>query len=140
MFMGKRFIVYGLIGWCAEVFWTGLGSLMKGDVKLSAFTYIWMFPIYGLAVFLEYVHNKIRHMPVLLRGSIYMVIIFTIEYSTGSLLRLVLGVCPWDYSGSPLSINGIIRLDFIPVWFFAGLVFEKIHDTIDKIGVRLNLN
>jgi Predicted membrane protein len=138
--MGKRFIVYGLIGWCAEVFWTGLGSLMKGDVKLSAFTYIWMFPIYGLAVFLEYVHNKIRHMPVLLRGSIYMVIIFTIEYSTGSLLRLVLGVCPWDYSGSPLSINGIIRLDFIPVWFFAGLVFEKIHDTIDKIGVRLNLN
>lgn len=135
--MGKKYIFYGLIGWCTEVIWTGLGSLVKGDVTLSSFTSIWMFFIYGLAVFLEDVHNRIRHIPILIRGGIYTVIIFFIEYSTGWFLRLILGACPWDYSSSPYSINGIIRLDYAPVWFSAGLLFEKIHDWVEHILPRL---
>lgn len=136
--MGKKFLIYGLIGWCAEVFWTGLGSLMKGDVKLAAFTYIWMFPIYGMAVFLEAVHDRIRELPTIIRGSIYTILIFAAEYITGMLLKLLIGVCPWDYSGNILSINGVIRLDFIPVWFFAGLIFERIHDKMNMIFLQLS--
>jgi uncharacterized membrane protein len=136
--MGKKFLIYGLIGWCAEVFWTGLGSLMKGDVKLAAFTYIWMFPIYGMAVFLEDVHDRIRELPTIIRGSIYTILIFAVEYITGMLLKLLIGVCPWDYSGNILSINGVIRLDFIPVWFFAGLIFERIHDKMNMIFLQLS--
>jgi uncharacterized membrane protein len=136
--MGKKFLIYGLIGWCAEVFWTGLGSLMKGDVKLAAFTYIWMFPIYGMAVFLEDVHDRIRELPTIIRGSIYTILIFAVEYITGMLLKLLIGVCPWDYSGNILSINGVIRLDFIPVWFFAGLIFERIHDKMNMIFIQLS--
>ena len=60
--MGKRFIIYGLLGFCMEVLWTGFGSLLKGDIKLTASTYVWMFFIYGLAVFLEPIHNRIRHL------------------------------------------------------------------------------
>ena len=129
--MGKKFIIYGLIGWCAEVFWTGLGSLMKGDVLLSSFTSIWMFPIYGMAIFVEPLHNKIRGLPFIVRGSIYTIVFFSIEYTTGMFLKLILGASPWDYSGSPLSINGVIRLDFIPIWFSAGIIFEKIHDLLE---------
>lgn len=135
--MGKKFIFYGLIGWCIEVIWTGLGSLIKGDVTLTSRTYIWMFFIYGLAVFLERVHDRIRHAPILIRGGIYTLLIFFIEYSTGWFLRLVLGACPWDYSNSAYSINGIIRLDYAPAWFFAGLLFEKIHDWLDIMLPRL---
>jgi uncharacterized membrane protein len=136
--MGKKFLIYGLIGWCAEVFWTGLGSLMKGDVKLAAFTYIWMFPIYGMAVFLESVHDRLRELPIIIRGSIYTILIFAVEYITGMLLKFLIGVCPWDYSGNILSINGVIRLDFIPVWFFAGLIFERIHDKMNIIFIQLS--
>jgi uncharacterized membrane protein len=135
--MRKRFVIYGLIGWCTEVIWTGLGSLVKGDVTLSSFTSIWMFFIYGLAVFLEKVHHRIRHMNTVLRGGIYMIIIFSIEYSTGLILRILIGECPWDYSSSPFSVNGIIRLDYSPVWFAAGLIFERIHDNLDRIMLRL---
>lgn len=136
--MGKRFIFYGLIGWCTEVIWTGLGSLVKGDVTLYSFTSIWMFFIYGLAVFLERVHDRIRNISILIRGGVYTILIFVIEYSTGSLLRLILGTCPWDYSSCIYSINGIIRLDYAPAWFCAGLIFEKIHDWLDAILIRLH--
>ncbi len=56
--MMKRFLVYGLVGLCAEIFWTGIGSLLQGDIRLSGFTYIWMFPIYGLTVFLNHCNIK----------------------------------------------------------------------------------
>lgn len=134
--MLKRFIIYGLLGWCIEVFWTGMGSLFTGDVKLTSTTYIWMFFIYGLAVLLEPIHNSIRSWPIALRGGIYTVVIFAIEYSTGLLLRILIGVCPWDYSSSPFSISGIIRLDYAPAWFAAGLLFERAHDSLTSETMR----
>ena len=33
---------------------------------------------------------------------------------------------PWDYSGVPHQYKGVIRLDYLPVWFLTGLFFEKI--------------
>jgi uncharacterized membrane protein len=134
-FMGKRFIFYGLLGLCMEVCWTGMGALFKGDMKLSAFTYIWMLPIYGLGVFLEVVHDKMRNMPIVLRGGIYAILIFFVEYSSGMLLRKMIGVCPWDYSGSAFSVNGVIRLDYFPVWFLVGLIYERIHDALDRMCI-----
>lgn len=131
--MKKRFIIYGFIGFCAEVLWTGFGSMMRGDVKLSAWTYIWMFPIYGMAVFLEPIHDRIRHLSFIIRGGVYMVLIFLVEFISGLLLRQIIGVCPWNYTGKPLTIYGIITLTYIPVWFAAGLIFERIHDTIIRI-------
>lgn len=131
--MLKRFVIYGLAGWCLEVFWTGLGALFTGDVKLSGHTTIWMFFIYGLAVFLEPVHNILREKSVILRGGVYVILIFIIEYSTGFFLKMLIGICPWDYSNSPFSVNGIIRIDYAPVWFAAGMLFEKLHDALVKI-------
>lgn len=131
--MKKRFVIYGLVGWCIEVFWTGLGSLFAHNVKLEGRTYMWMFFIYGLAIFLEPVHDRIRNLPVIIRGGVYTILIFLIEYSTGLFLRLVLGICPWDYSNSIYSISGLIRLDYAPAWFVAGLLFEKLHNLLMKI-------
>lgn len=128
--MIRRYVLYGLAGWCTEIIWTGIGSMLSGDVKLVGRTYIWMFYIYGLAIFLEPVHDRIRSWPLLLRGGVYTVLIFAIEYSTGFALRKILGVCPWDYSSSRFSVNGLIRLDYAPTWFTAGLLFEKYHDLL----------
>lgn len=132
--MWKRFVVYGLLGWCMEVFWTGLGSLISGDVRLVGETCIWMFPIYGLAIFLEPIHDFIRSYPAIIRGGIYTVLIYLAEYSTGFLLKVIIGVCPWRYTDS-LSVNGLITLYFIPVWFTVGLLFEKIHDLLLRVKI-----
>ncbi|MCT4562831.1 MAG: putative ABC transporter permease [Maledivibacter sp.] len=134
-----RFVIYGLFGWCMEVFWTGLGSFLKGDIKLTGQTYIWMFFIYGLAIFFEPIHQRIGGLNFILRGGIYTVLIFTVEYCTGWILRRVLGICPWDYSNSNFSVNGLIRLDYTPVWFIAGLLFEKVHYGLETIGRVFNI-
>lgn len=56
-------------------------------------------------------------------GMLYMVLIFTAEYATGAWLK-ARGMCPWDYTGRSTNVNGLIRLDFAPLWFGTGLLFE----------------
>ncbi len=51
--------------------------------------------------------------------------IFAAELGSGSILRYF-HVCPWDYSKNPVNYQGLIRLDYAPVWFAVGLFFEKI--------------
>lgn len=136
IYMKRRFIIYGLTGWIAETLFTGLGSLIKGDLTMRSWTYIWMFPIYGLMLLLEPVHDRIRDLPVVSRGGVYTMIIFGIEYTTGRILRALIGKCPWNYTG-PYAIDGLITLSFIPVWFVGGLIFEKLHDFL--IGKRVRV-
>jgi len=134
--MRRRFVVYGLIGWCMEIIWTGLQSLLQRDVKLVGKTSIWMFPIYGLTVFLEPLCVKLKQRHIAFRGGVYTVCIFIIEYATGSLLKKLLGVCPWDYGKRRFSVKGLIRLDYAPAWFVAGLIFESLYHFLVKSGIH----
>lgn len=133
--MKLRFLIYGLLGWTMEIFWTGLGSLLRGDIRLQGVSYLWMFPIYGLAVFLEPLHDRVRNFQWYWRGGFWVLVIFTVEAFTGSVLRFLTGTVPWDYSASSrYAVAGLIRLDYAPVWFLVGLVFERIHDFL-RTGV-----
>ena len=128
-----RFFIYGCFGLLMETVWTGFGSAVKGDKNLQCKTYLWMFPIYGLGIILEPAHELIRGFLWIYRGFIWAAIIFAIEYATGYILKITLGDCPWDYdkNGEVIaSVKGIIRLDFLPVWFCVGLIFERLHDFI----------
>jgi uncharacterized membrane protein len=126
MYMIIRFLIYGAIGWCMEIMWTGFHSLKNKDYKMTATTSIWMFFIYGMVVFFEPVCDVLAGLPILIRGGIYVLCIFGIEYLTGGFLKR-LGSCPWDYTGSKYSINGLIRLDYAPAWFLAGIIFEAVY-------------
>lgn len=109
-----------------EVFWTGFNSFLKKDMRLISTTSIWMFFIYGLACFFEPIYDLIMIFPVFIRGGIYVLCIFAAEYITGIVMKKF-NICPWDYSDAKYNIHGIIRLDYAPLWFFAGLLFEFIH-------------
>jgi len=123
--MLTRFLIYGAVGCLMEIFWTGMGSLLQKNYKLTANTSIWMFFIYGMAAFMEPVIQLLQPYPVLIRGVIYAMCIFAVEYVTGMSLKRA-DLCPWDYSGTRYSIQGVIRLDYAPAWFGAGLVFERV--------------
>lgn len=122
---GKNFIICGLTGWCIEVAFTSAGALGKKDKKLMGQTSAWMFPIYGMAAGIGVVAPKIAHWPMLGRGLLYGTAIMTAEYITGSILS-AFDVCPWSYEGEKYAINGLVRLDYLPFWMAAGLLYEKL--------------
>ena len=122
--MRNRFIRCGMYGWCMEVLWTGLHSLVHHDPKLIGFSSLHMFPIYGLASLIGPLSGLLKKLNTFSRGLIYMVCIFAVEYTSGMYLKKR-ERCPWDYSDSPYHVNGVIRLDYAPIWFLTGLFFEK---------------
>ncbi|HIC94227.1 MAG TPA: hypothetical protein EYP09_08265 [Anaerolineae bacterium] len=132
-----RFIIYGALGWCGEIVWTATKGKLSGqqrDWKLRGTTYLWMFPIYGLLVLLyESAHDAVRAWPWPFRGITYMVGFWAAEYLAGWALKLLIGVCPWDYSRARWHVRGLIRLDYGPVWFLAGLGLEPVHELLVRL-------
>lgn len=121
----KNFAVCGLTGWCMEILYTALGSLRKKDFKLIGNTSVLMFPIYGMASLIGTLYPKLKKYPPFLRSGIYGVGILSFEYLSGSFLKKH-EMCPWDYSDAKFNINGLIRLDYLPLWMGAGMIFERI--------------
>lgn len=119
----SNFLRCGLVGWCMEIIFTALNSLRRRNLRLQGTTSIWMFPIYGCAALLAPVSRLLQSRSVWVRGLTYMTLIFSTEYLTGTLLQKH-SMCPWDYKRSRFHIKRIIRLDYAPCWFAAGLLFE----------------
>lgn len=133
--MIKRFFIYGIAGWSMEIVWTGLYSLTHGNASLEAYTSLWMLLIYGSAVFLEPLHDIIQNWNIFLRGLIWVVIIWGIEFTTGKILLSILHVYPWRYYGK-FAVEGLVRIDYAPAWFIAGMLFERIHRTLDRVTLK----
>lgn len=135
---GKNFLKCGVAGWCLEVLFTSTESILAHDWRLMGRTSLLMFPIYGMGALLAPIGGAVdRWLSVqpgetltsrdrmMRHGMLYMVLIFIMEYISGAWLK-ARGICPWDYTGRYSSINGLIRLDFAPLWFMTGLLFEQI--------------
>ena len=138
-----RFLIYGIIGWCAEIVWSAVTERVSGrqrDWRLLGHTYLWMLPIYGLAAPLyEPLHDAIRGQNILLRGLVYMTGIWVVEFATGWALRRATGKCPWDYSRLRGSVGrGLVALEYGPVWFAFGLLLEPVHDRLVWLTPYLN--
>lgn len=128
------FLVYGVFGWCTEIVWTAGSDAVEAalgrrrfDPRLAGKTYLWMFPIYGLGGLLfEAAHALVGELAWPLRGAIYTVGIFAVEYASGRLIQLLSGAIPWDYSDKRWNVHGLIRLDYAPAWFCFGLLLEQV--------------
>lgn len=128
-----------MIGWTMEILWTGLHAFRVRNLKLTGSSSLWMFPIYGSAAFLAPLMQKMRTIPLIRRGLVYMSCIFLGEYVSGRLLKLK-NMCPWDYSRTPYHLHGVIRLDYAPVWFLVGLLYEQtlLRNRPQKTGQMTN--
>lgn len=124
----KNFIKCGIFGWCLEIIFTALHSLRRRDMRLKGTTSLYMFPIYGAASLLLPLFHLMKGKPVIVRGLTYAGLILTGEYISGNYL-VKKDLCPWDYKNSKWNIKGIVRLDYLPFWTIAGLLFEKILTT-----------
>ena len=134
-----RFVVYGLVGWCAEVLFTGAHDFFRyRDPRLPSRSSVWMFPVYGLcAPLYEPLHDADRDLPLLVRALAYGLGFLGVEYASGTLLRAALGRAPWDYSFAKRHVHGLIRPDYFPIWAAAGIALERVHDALAGRGQDL---
>ena len=61
-----------------------------------------------------------------------MIIIVTIEFFSGCVLNLWLGLGVWNYSNMPFNILGQICLPFSIIWFFLSYIAIKLDDWLRK--------
>ena len=123
--MNHNFVKCGLIGCSMEIIYSSLCCFLdRGDLTLTGHTSLHMFPIYGLGALFAPIGKRLKGLNVFMRGGIYTCLIFSTEYVTGRFLK-DRHMCPWDYSQARYNVDGLIRLDFAPAWFFLGLLFER---------------
>ncbi len=122
------FLIYSFFGVGVEVFFTSIHDFIKyRDIAFKGRSYLWMFPIYGsLGLIIGPLYNAISGMPFLLRGFIYMAVIFAGEFIYGLFLKLVIKKCPWQYK-SKWAIMGVVKITYLPFWLIYGYIAELIY-------------
>lgn len=127
-----RFLIYGAVGWCVEILFTGVtAAVFEKDRSATGRTYLWMHPVYGLACLgLEGVHDLFSEATLSLRLAAYVLVIYAAEFASGWLLRRLLGRCPWDYGTRGINVLGLIRLDYAPAWLVAAFMFEPVSGAV----------
>ena len=79
----SNFFLCGSAGWCLEILWTGLHSLLAGQRTMNGKTSLLMFPIYGCAAVIAPLYARI----------------YTFLPGTALYVRfLSCGICQWKYS------------------------------------------
>lgn len=136
--MWIHFLIYGALGWCAEIIWTAVTRKISGRAtgwRLIGETSLWAFPLYGSLVFwFEPLHDALRQQFVMVRAIVYLVGAWIVEYIGGWLIWKISGDKPWDYAHSPGgNLNGLIRWNFSAVWPLVGLGLEFVQDNLPRL-------
>jgi uncharacterized membrane protein len=133
------FAAFGCIGITTEIFFTAIVDAITAvqqnepiNWRLLGTSYIWMFPIYGLAgIALPLIYGRLQKWPAALRWAFYGIAILAVEFVTGWVLDVTTGRCPWEYT-TGWHIMGYIRLDYYPLWVGFGIMIERIYLTLSK--------
>ena len=114
------FVIFGLAYGLIEILWRGYTS----------FSMIIVGGICGLIVGL--INEKFNY-SVLSQMVIGMVIVTVIEFVSGYVLNIKLGLEIWDYSNMKYNFMGQICPQFSMAWFFLSYVIIYIDDYIRKV-------
>ncbi|MCW5908682.1 MAG: hypothetical protein KIS94_12540 [Chitinophagales bacterium] len=132
-------IFFVCLGMTTEIFFTAFMALFTGKpvnnkplVALAGTTYVWMAFIYGLIpIIAHYLYEKVKTQPFYNRIGLYVILIYTVEFISGYILKVTTGSCPWEYK-TGWHIMGLIRLDFLPAWCFFAWMVERLYVFINN--------
>ncbi|XP_049511390.1 transmembrane protein 229B-like [Dermacentor silvarum] len=123
----SRLYLYALHGYFTEVTFTAVWDLLAtGNPELRGYSSIWSLAVYsfccmGMENIGSFLHSRAIPLPV--RALAYTCWIYAWEFTTGSVLR-VMGTCPWNYKHFRYNFSGLVTLEYAPLWFLCGLLFE----------------
>jgi len=127
------------LGMASEVFFTAMYAILvnkpidgKPLLALAGMTYVWMALIYALIPILGVLfYDKVKHFKLYWRLLLYVLIIYLVEFTSGAILQVITGSCPWEYKEG-CHILGLIRLDYFPAWVFFAWMVERLYVYVDK--------
>jgi len=117
------FITFGLVYVFLEVFYHSIVGDLTPQWKYLSFigyTSLWVFPIGAICGVILGMLNELKHVKDIrpsFQCIIGTILVLIIEYFSGYMLNMKLGLNIWDYSFLPLQINGQISLLFALLWF-----------------------
>ena len=106
----------------------GIEILYRGRTHIS------MLFVGGLCAVLIGMINEITpKMNIILQMFIGAVIVTIIEFFSGYIINIILGLNVWDYSNLMFNYKGQISLIFTVIWFFLSAPVIYIDDKLRKI-------
>lgn len=132
-------LIFACVGITTEVVFTSLSKVVNTfvaddaiDWALGGKTYLWMFLIYASIPFLFKLFNPlVAKFNLLTKALLAVGVIYIVEFSTGFLLEMITGSCPWKYT-TGMHLFGYIRLDYFPFWLVFALLIISIYQMLDK--------
>lgn len=120
--------IYGLLYMDAEIFWKAAKSL---SITLKGETSIHMFFIGGVSMYLVGLLNekKKRNLPITIQTIIGGTIITLIEFVSGYILNIILGMKLWTYDNS-YNLMHQVCLQYALLWTFLVPITIFIDDYI----------
>ena len=127
------------LGITTEVFFTAFMALFKNEpfcdkplISMTGHTYVWMSFIYALIPILGVLfHHNVAHWKFWARLPFYVVLLYAVEFTSGYLLKLITGSCPWEYK-TGWNVMGLIQLEFFPAWLVFVWMVERLYIFINN--------
>src|SRR3989338_3054874 len=123
-----KILFFALLGMGLENIWTGIYGFIKNrDVTLRGYSNVWVLPVYGIGAWaFGFFIGVLQNAAWWVRGLIYVVLIYAIDYLANFTIERWTGANPWPYEGR-LHINHRINLAYFPLWFVFGFMVEFFH-------------
>lgn len=125
-----RMFLYALQGYFIEVTFTAICNLIDtGSVELRGCSSIWSLGIYCAAtVSMEKISALLRPLgwPLAAIAFAHMCCMYVCEFTSGCFLRAI-GACSWDYGDFMFNLAGLVTLEYAPLWYLLGVIFEKLY-------------
>ncbi len=135
-----KFVLFGILGIFFETVFTGILDIFKNRrLRLMGFSFLWMFPIYGLLAFLFLpVYHQVSYQTWIVRGLVYMTGFYLVEFVSGTILTALTRSPIWQYTDR-FNYKGQITLLYAPVWFGVGLLIEKYYPWVERAANALSV-
>ena len=113
------------------LFMTGALVYMTIEILWRGHTHWTMGIIGGIVLILVGLINEFdRDIPLLVQAPLASIIITSLEYISGYVLNIKLGLNIWDYSHMPLNVDGQVCLPASILWMFVGLIGVLLDDWV----------
>ncbi len=102
------------------------------EIAFRGYSHISMIICGGLCFILSGMINQVLGQEVSLISQMVIsaIIITTVEFLTGVIVNIVMGLNVWDYSEMPYNVLGQICLPYSLIWFFLSLICIFLDDLI----------